>query len=133
MITNIMEFQSEEATDFWSEPLFHFFPKLDRDYTQSLSAEEKRTYIENCLRAEYPEIKNTIDQKIPLYSKYWQQCEKQICAALSDAFEIDCSKLFENMICNITMNPNCPRFLKKQSFDIFYLNSDKGGYRNGDT
>lgn len=125
-IKNILEFQAEDVADFWSEPLFYFYPQLDKKYAESLPMKEKTKYIEKCLRAEYPKIKDTIEQKIPLYTEYWTKCEKQIADALSETFEIDCSTLFDDMKCNVTMNPVCPRFLKEQSFDIFYLNSAKG-------
>jgi len=126
MINNIMEFQSEEATNFWSEPLFYFYSQLDKTYAESLPLVEKTKYIEQYLRSEYPKLKDMIEQRISLYSKYWGECEKQISDALSDAFEIDCSMLLNDMKCNITMNPVCPRFLQEHSFDIFYLNSEKG-------
>ena len=30
-INSILEFQRDEQSAFWSEPLFHFFPNIDRN------------------------------------------------------------------------------------------------------
>ena len=61
-----------------------------------------------------------------MYSQYWDVCRSQISAALSDAFSVDCSRLFNDLQCNVTMNPIEPRFLREHRFDIFYLNSERG-------
>lgn len=126
MLHQIIEFQSEGESAFWSEPLYHFYPQLDKAHAESLPFPEKADYIERTLRAVYTELENTINQKILLYSRHWANHKSQITAALSDAFGIDCSGLFHDMRCNISMNPVCPRFLKERSFDVFYLNSEKG-------
>ena len=126
MLNTIMSFQTEESSAFWSEPLFHFYPKLDRTYADSLGFSDKKEYIESILRAVYDEQESVINGKISNYTKHWNECKPQIVSALSDAFECDCAALFNDMKCNISMNPIDPRFLKEHSFDIFYFNSEKG-------
>ena len=37
MVQQIMEFQTEGETKFWSEPLYHFYPQLNKEYAASLS------------------------------------------------------------------------------------------------
>ena len=32
MIQRIMDFQTEAESAFWSEPLYHFYPQLDKAY-----------------------------------------------------------------------------------------------------
>ena len=36
MIQSIMHFQAEGEAEFWSEPLYHFYPQLDRTFAASL-------------------------------------------------------------------------------------------------
>lgn len=126
MIDKIQEFQKNETTAFWSEPLFHFYPQLDRDYAFSLPMAERITYLEQTLRQIYEEQEQTINEKRELYAKHWEACKPQIITALSEAFEVDCAALFQDMKCNISINPICPRYLTEHSFDIFYLNSERG-------
>ena len=96
IIRQIMGFQGEGETAFWSDSLYHFFPQLDKAYAGSLSFDERKN------------------------------CRAQISEALSEAFEIDCNTLFNDLHCNVSMNPIMPRFLREHSFDVFYLNSERG-------
>ena len=49
-ICQIMSFQTEGESDFWSEPLYYFYPQLNRDHALQLDIVKKRDYIENTLR-----------------------------------------------------------------------------------
>ncbi len=126
MIERVMDFQTDDATSFWSAPLYHFYPQLDRGYAASLSLEDRKRYIGKILRQVYIDQQPTIDEKIKQYANHWEQYKGQIIAALSDAFGMDCNSILNDMVCNISMNPICPRFLESHSFDIFYLNSERG-------
>lgn len=126
MLKNIMMFQTDDKTEFWSEPLYHFYPQLDKAYAISLPFSERKKHIESTLRTVYAQLKDTINKKVNLYYQHWLNCSKQITDALSDAFELDLSNLFNDLRCNVSMNPIEPRFLKERSFDIFYLNSERG-------
>ncbi len=122
----IMGFQTEVDSAFWSEPLYHFYPQLDKAYAQRLSFAARKDYIERTLRAVYLEIEDTLNDKAKAYHAHWQICKPQIVAALSDAFAVDCSTIFNDLRCNVGMSPVEPRFLSERRFDIFYLNSARG-------
>ena len=82
MIQSIMHFQTEGEAEFWSEPLYYFYPQLDRTFAASLPVAERRDYIERTMRVAYAELKNTIDEKVISYSHHWNACKAQITAAL---------------------------------------------------
>lgn len=126
MIERIMLFQTEEESKFWSEPLYHFYPQIDKSYADNLPFAERKAYIERTLRTVYVELEDSINEKVTSYSRYWEDCKEQITAALSAAFSVDCEKLFNDLVCNVSMNPICPRFLKERYYDVFYLNSERG-------
>lgn len=126
MIEKSMLWQTEETAAFWSEPLYHFFPQLDKEYALSLPLPERKAYIEKTLRAVYGEQKSVLKEKAGLYSRYWEKCKPQIVAALSGAFGVDCGELFNDMECRISLNPIVPRYLDQHAFDMFYLCSEKG-------
>ena len=44
MIRSIMLFQTEGEAEFWHEPLYHFYPQLDRVYAASLPFAERKNY-----------------------------------------------------------------------------------------
>lgn len=131
MIQRVMDFQTEDALSFWSEPLYHFYPQLDKAYAVSLPPTERRNYIERVMRNVYAGVEDTICEKTVLYSRHWNACKTQITAALSDAFDVDCVGLFNDMRCNVSINPVEPRFLKEHCYDTFYLNSEKGAIGGG--
>ena len=82
MIQRIMEFQGEDESTFWSEPLYHFYPQLDKDYAVSLPFPERRNYIEQTLRTVYIELEDTINEKLYFRLRisyiYCQQHEAKI-------------------------------------------------------
>ena len=131
MIGQIMEFQSEYETTFWTEPLYHFYPQLDKAYAKSLPFAERKKYIEYTLRSVYDDLAHIINEKAALYACHWATCKAQIIAALSDAFEVDCENHFNDIRCNLSMNPIEPRFLKEHCYDTFYLNSERGAIGGG--
>lgn len=131
MIRQIMEFQGEEETAFWSDSLYHFFPQLDKAYAATLPFAEKKKYIGRVLRKVYLELEDTINEKTVLYARHWENCKGQIEQALSEAFRVDCGTLFNDLRCNVSMNPISPRFLQEHCFDVFYLNSERGAIGSG--
>lgn len=126
MLDSIMEFQKDDTPFFWNDTLFYFFEELDKEYAYSLSIEKRRKYFEEKLKEIYKTSELLLTEKVQAYSEYWNKHEEEITQAFSDAFEIDCSKVFNDLVCNISLNPICPRYLKEHSFDVFYLNSEKG-------
>ena len=131
MIQRIMDFQTEEESTFWSEPLYHFYPQLDKAYAASLPYPERKNYIERTMRAVYIDLEDTINEKVASYSRHWAVCKEQITAALSDAFGVDCANLFNDIRCNVSLNPIEPRYLKERCYDTFYLNSERGAIGGG--
>ncbi len=123
---SIMLFQTADASPFWSGPLFDFFPQLSREKTLSLPADARKQYIAQILEGEYAHISAIIDSKIPQYADHWTSHKAQIEAAFSDAFGLDCTEILNDMVCRVTLNPIAPRFLREHTFDVFYLNSEKG-------
>lgn len=126
MLAQIMEFQQDDTPEFWSAPLYRFYPQLDRTHAFSLPESERITYLDQTLRQVYADQLPILESKAALYAAHWENCKSQITAALSDAFAIDCSLLFNDMVCRISLNPIEPRFLRQHAFDIFYRNSERG-------
>ena len=126
MIDRILAFQSADTPLFWTSPLFHFYPQLDREHVLTLANDERNRYLSQKLRQLYPSLKKDIDKRILLYADYWATCKPQIVAALSEACDCDCNAILKDMQCRVSMNPIEPRFLTEHAFDIFYLNSEKG-------
>lgn len=131
MIEQIMAFQTEGESAFWSEPLYRFYPKLDKAYAESLPFAERKNYIEQTMRSVYAQLEDTINDRVNQYARHWNACKAQITQALSEAFGIDCSRAFQDIRCNVSLNPIEPRFLRERCYDTFYLNSERGAIGEG--
>ena len=131
MIQRILDFQTEEESAFWSEPLYHFYPQLDKTYAAGLPFTERMEYIAHTMRTVYAETEDTLNEKAALYACHWKSCKPQITEALSDAFGMNCVDLFNDIRCNLSLNPIEPRFLKEHRYDTFYLNSERGAIGGG--
>ena len=126
MLESILDFQSEGEAAFWSDPLYHFYPQLDKTHAAALPFPQRKDYIARTLRAVYAQLEGDIEEKIRLYARRWASCRGQINDALTDAFGIDCGALFNDLRCHVSMNPISPRFLRERRFDVFYRNSERG-------
>lgn len=126
MIESIMMFQTEGESPYWSDSLFHFFPKLNQDVFQTLDYNAKKQYILNEMKEIYQEQESLINEKVVKYSRHWRRYRPQIEEALSDAFQVDTHQLLNDLRAEISLNPVSPRFLKDQYFQVFYLNSERG-------
>ncbi len=130
MLNSIMEFQKDDVPSFWNDSLFYFFKELNKEYAYSLSLEKRREYFAEKLLEIYKANESLLAEKVQAYSECWNEHKEEIIQAFSDAFEVDCSNLFNDLTCNISLNPVSPRYLKEHSFDVFYLNSERGALGN---
>lgn len=125
-IDSISSFLTGDETPFWSKPILHFYPQIDKHTLMSLNLTEKQKYLNYVFSDIYENLREEINSKVICYNSHFQNYKGQIEDALSDAFDLDASSIFNDLTGNVTLNPVCPRFLKDRYFDVFYLNSEKG-------
>ena len=125
-VLSILEFTSDEQTAYWSEPIFSFYPELDKEKYRAMSTEQRRVYLLDFFTRFEAENKSPIKEKIEAYNEHWALHRNQITEALQDAFELDLTELFNDLQCYMTFNPVSPRYLAENCFDVFYLNSERG-------
>ena len=126
VIESILDFQQENTAPFWSEPLYHFYPQLDKTYAQGLPYHGRKEYISRVMKGVYEKEAEHLQEKAEGYFAHWRSCKPQIEAALSDAFGIGCGSILNDMVCRVSLNPIEPRFPREHTFDIFWKNSPRG-------
>lgn len=126
MIDMILEFQKTEQGDFFKESLYYFYEDIDKDKFNRLEEEQRNKYIESFFEPLYKANESLFLEKIKDYQLHWDNNKEIIISTFEDIFDIRLGELFNNMIGQISLNPVCPRFLDTYTFDIFYLNSQKG-------
>jgi len=112
----------------WFDSIFHFYPQIDKEQLLPANPDGKSKILLDFFQNFYEgeKVKNEIVQKVVSYNEHWQIHRSQVEDALSDAFQYDVRKTFNDITGNITFNPICPRFLETCTFDVFYLNSERG-------
>lgn len=125
-VDSILEFTGEDKTAYWSDPIFHFFPDIDKENYKLLNGQQRKQLLTDYFTQFETENQALLQEKVTTYNQRWQLYKTQITHALQDAFETDLSDLFNDMRCLITFNSISPRYLDSHSFDVFYLNSDRG-------
>ncbi|WP_352420668.1 hypothetical protein [Proteiniborus sp.] len=124
---SISEFIKQD--EFWSEPIFHFFPELLKFkglHNKSTDNKDIVKEISGTVVELYKSREKEIQSKVISYQENWDCHEKLINERFSSIFKFDTNKVFNSLICNITLNPISPRYLRECVFDVFYLNSDEG-------
>ena len=124
-IESILLFQTEDTNSYWSDSLYYFYPEINQNI-QALQEREKEDYLRATLQKVWDRVLPEIEAKEYRYHEHFQKYRNQIEDALSDAFELDSRTMFNELLANITLNPICPRFLREEKFDLFYMNSERG-------
>jgi hypothetical protein len=128
MINSIFEIESEDIDEFFKGSLFYFYPKIDKDKFYSLKGNDRIEYLTACLRDIFVREQDLFKTKIDTYNKHWVDNKEIVIEAFQDAFEIDLKNEFNDMVGYIGLNPVSPRFLETNTFDVFYLNSERGAF-----
>lgn len=123
-VESIMLFHDGTQSEYWTESLFYFYPQIDKTKFQSLEVYQRKEYLKDVLSKVILTI--DLDKKVIEYQKYWDTNVSDIQKALEDAFDLSLTDKFNDMVAYITLNPICPRYLENNSFDTFYLNSERG-------
>lgn len=123
-VDSILELQREGQSDWWRDSLFAFYPQLNRAAYDALPPHARADYLRRGLLPVYDE--QQLARKIEAYDAHWCAHRAQVEAALGDAFGDMAVQRLNDVRANITLNPICPRYLTSTSFDVFYLNSERG-------
>lgn len=104
MLEQILAFQDEDASPFWSAPLYRFYPQLEP--ARTLPRPARLEAIARELRSVYDAQEQTIHEKTRAYAAHWQRCKPQVTAALSDAFSLDAAGLFNDLQVAFPLTPS---------------------------
>ena len=81
-IDSISLFLTGDETPFWSEPIFHFYPQVDKHALSNCNHTEKHKYLNDVFRDIYENLREEIDKKVICYNAHFQNHKGQIEAAL---------------------------------------------------
>lgn len=125
-IQSILLFQTADASDWWRDSLYFFYPQVDRERMEHLAGREREAYLRDVLLDVYCSLVPELAEKKEAYQRHWEENRRVVEEALGDIFQVPLANRFQNIRANITLNPVCPRFLAERTFDLFYRNSPRG-------
>lgn len=117
-ISSILQFQTESTSSYWQDALFKAYPFLDKDKCLHSTWENKKQYLMTELSTLYDKIYPTLQNKCTNSQKIWDQNKTNINHIFSQVFNLDCAHLFNNKVAEISLNPICPRNIRKQSYSV---------------
>lgn len=119
-MASILNFQTDDTSIYWREPLFNAYPFLDKEKCFNLCWKERQKYLTTEFTKFYNKIKLNLQNKCTTSQKIWNENKKNINNIYSKVFEIDCQQILNDMVAEIALNPICPRDIQNKRFLVFW-------------
>lgn len=126
MLEAILEFQGEDQGEFFRESLYMFYPNFEKERMNSLDTDGKKEYIGSELKQIYADNEVLLEEKIKAYQAHWDNNKEVIQKTFEEIFDMKLENDFNFMEGKISLNPVSPRYIETSTFDVFYLNSERG-------
>ncbi|MDP1696139.1 MAG: hypothetical protein Q8L29_04460 [archaeon] len=109
----------------WSGRIYKVYPEI-KERLSKVKDRKKRKEIASVFFQEILERdKKQLEEKSRSFQKDWDKMNNEIMRALSEAAEIDWPDTDKKFIARVSLNPICPRDVKRRNFDIFYKQDTK--------
>jgi len=115
-----------EGRSDWSHFIYKQYPDL-KDLLDDVDEREKREKIENKFFSDYfDREKEKIQAKAELFQKEWDKINTPVMETLSNIMEQEWSLDDKEISARASVNPICPRWIKRRMFDVFYMKDIDG-------
>lgn len=104
----------------WSQFVYKKYPSLKKELSKIKDSEKKRKHVEKYFLDFEKKNKNKTKQAKTKFEKNWNKINKNALTALSEVVEIDWPKEDKTIWARVSLNPICPRWIKKRIFDVYY-------------
>lgn len=116
----ILFLQQDNKPDWWSKRLFEVFPTLDYEQARKLPESERLKYIRKEMKKLAILHNDDIQNSIKMFQTKWASVAKKLNQAYSSTFGVDCTKILNDMVGFVGLDPVCPRNVQEHTFDVFY-------------
>lgn len=105
----------------WSKYIFHFHPKLKIKLKNIKDKKERKKIIKDYVESWFKEKENLkkFEEKKEEIEKHWKKIHTKFINSTLNILKLKRVKR-RNFTCIISINPICPKDLKKNTFSIFY-------------
>ncbi len=119
----ILFHQKNGTPKYWHYHLFYAYPDLDYDYcwNKNISEKQRFDYIIEQMKIQAKKRQKVVDKSIKSFQQFWNgNIADKLNKVFSSAFDNDCSNILNDMKAEVGLNPNCPRYIDKCSFDVYH-------------
>ncbi len=119
----ILFHQKDGTPKYWHYHLFHAYPDLDYNYCWSagISEEQRFDYIVKQMKIQAKKRQDIVNKSVKSFQQFWNNnITDKLNKVFSSAFDNDCSNILNEMKAEVGLNPNCPRYIDKCSFDVYH-------------
>ena len=107
----------------WSHFILSKYPLLDKKLKNVKEISKRKKITRLFFRQFLLKNKNLIKNKAVLFQKEWDKINDEYMKILPLVLEINWPEKDKKMTAFVSLNPICPRYIKKRWFDIYYLSS----------
>ena len=104
----------------WSNIIFEFYPALKKRLEIAKDKKDRRKITAGFFSDVYDQEKQVLLSNAELFQEEWNKINDRVMKALSDVVELAWPSDFKMFTARVSLNPICPRFIKKRVFDVFY-------------
>jgi len=104
----------------WSNKILKKYPKL-KEKLENIKNIEKRKKITHKFFADTQrKEKKELEKSMKEFQKEWNKINNKVMETLSKVVEIKWPKDIKIIAAKVSLNPICPRNIKKKTFDVYY-------------
>jgi hypothetical protein len=115
----IMHFLNSNEGSHNQDQIFEKYPLLE-EKLRGVEEDKKREIVKNFFNKFETKNKKIFELILNEFQKEWDKINNGIMKALEEVNEIKWNEKYDTFIVRITSNPICPRYLDKNTFDIYF-------------
>jgi len=128
MIPNLIYFVTRDrGTQWdWSHYIFKYYPSLETELESNNGPASEEDIVNSYFARVYNDRSVELVAKKEEIQEKWDEINDELMLTLASVVEIEWPVFLKDFSARISLNPICPRFLNKNTFDIFYQSPING-------
>lgn len=104
----------------WSDRIYRKYPDIKEKISKVKGIEEKKKIVEKYFTDFEEKNHERIRDSKEEFEKIWNKINDRVMYALSDVMEIEWPPEDQIFWARLSLNPICPRWIKKRIFDVYF-------------
>lgn len=118
--TTLWMFDDNSVIPDWLDCIFSAYPILDKGKVFSMPWEKRRRYLKEKFKKIYQETIPLFKEKADQWNTYFNSHATTLAETFGKIFNVDATKVLNDITGYPNLNPICPRYIDEHSFYIDY-------------